>query len=211
MGVDMQKILIIDATGRSSAESRTKLLSEAVLAKRNFEGKEVIYLDLYNEDLPKVDNEVLKSRKSEEYSNHGAARAFELLTQFEAADEYIFIFPTWNWSVPAILKEYIDLIMVSGRLFTYRGMKIVGLLDQKKATIINTTGGPVLPNLLATVMNNQSGVNYMQNILKIMGIKNVDKYIIDGTSYRFKNKEKNMNFDPELYQAKVDKVVSKMR
>lgn len=206
----MSKILIIDATGRSSEDSKTKLLSEAVLTKMNLDSHQVTFLDLYQCQLPNVNKQILDSRKSLDYTADVARAANQYVEQFEAADHYIFIFPTWNWSVPAILKQYIDIIMVSGRSFTYRGFKIVGLLEGKKATIINTTGGPVFSNMVATLFGNQNGVNYMTSMLKIMGIKDINKVVIDKTSYKFKNKDKNLNFDIDLYNQEVKKIVAKL-
>ncbi len=206
----MQKILIIDATGRNNAQSKTKLLSEAVINKMNFKNEQVNYLDLYDTKLPNLTPQILDSRKSNNYEDENSQIALQLLEQFEAADEYIFIFPTWNWSVPAILKQYIDIVMVSNRTFTYKGMRIVGLLESKKATIINTTGGPILPNFIASLSNNQNGVNYMVSLLKIMGIKNIKKYTIAATSYKFKNKQKNIDFDIDLYKQEIEKVTAKI-
>lgn len=201
----MSKILVIDATGRDSNESKTKTLSNAVFNKLSLRMEDVTYLDLYSIPLPNVNLEILESRKNQKFTGEDSKLAKFYLEQFENADEYIFIFPTWNWSIPAVLKQYVDLIMVSGRSFTYKGMKIVGLLEGKKATIINTTGGPVMPSLLATVFGNQNGVNYMCSILKIMGIKNVRKIVIDGVSYKFKNKEKGLSFDFDKYMVAVEK------
>ncbi len=202
----MKKILIIDAIGKDDKSSRTKILAEAVISKIDETQYEIEYLDLTKENIPFIDREVVEARKSQEYTSNKQKEALKYLNQFEAADKYIFIYQTWNWSVPANMKAYVDLIMVSGHNFTYKGLKIVGLLENKSVILINTTGGPILGAKIGGLTNNLNGNIYMKKIVKILGIKNVDVYAIGAMSYGFKNKEKNISFDIDKYQEKVNKI-----
>ena len=47
----------------------------------------------------------------------------------------------WNLSIPAILKAYIDYIVVAGVTFTYTPQGAAGLCHGKKAVFITTRGG----------------------------------------------------------------------
>lgn len=56
------------------------------------------------------------------------------------ADHLIFIYPTWWWSMPAVMKGYFDRVFVPGFAFEVGDQGIKGLLAGKKAWIIQTTG-----------------------------------------------------------------------
>jgi NAD(P)H dehydrogenase (quinone) len=56
------------------------------------------------------------------------------------ADHLIFIYPTWWWSMPAVMKGYFDRVFVPGFAFEAVDQGIKGLLEGKRAWIIQTTG-----------------------------------------------------------------------
>ncbi len=197
------KTLIIDATGRTEETSRTKYLANRVIANLNIEDS--IVVDLYNQDIPFVTNEIIESWKT----NKTDTQALQLLTQFEAANRIIFIYPTWNWSVPAILRTYMDLIIISGRTFGYDSKgRSYGCLKGKEAVLISTTGGKTYNSLLATLLKAQSGDNYMKQVLNTIGISKISNYSIDNTAYDFNNSEGN--FDMSLYAKRVEQICSRL-
>lgn len=62
----------------------------------------------------------------------------ELISQ---AEKLIVINPIWWFSMPAILKGYIDRVFSYGFAYSVKDGKPYGLLKDKKAMIFNTTGG----------------------------------------------------------------------
>jgi NAD(P)H dehydrogenase (quinone) len=60
----------------------------------------------------------------------------------QAADILTFLYPIWWTSMPAILKGYIDRVFAYGFAYKASEKGSVGLLANKKAFIINTTGQP---------------------------------------------------------------------
>jgi len=64
-----------------------------------------------------------------------------LLTELEQADEYVIGVPMHNFSVPSVLKLWIDQITRVGKTFSYADGKPKGLIIGKKATFILATGG----------------------------------------------------------------------
>lgn len=205
----MKKMLIIDATGRTKEQSRTKVLSGNVLDSLNLKQYEVTILDLYKTRLPFVNQEILESRISKKFTTEDQIVANDIVDKFEAADVVTFIYPVWNWSVPAILKTYIDLIMISRRNFTYKGIKIVGLLENKKAMFISTGGGPLVGSLMCKLFNMENPNLYMKKMMNTLGIKDTKTISIGAMSYKFKNKEKKIKFDKDLYQKHIQKLVEK--
>ncbi|MED3397908.1 FMN-dependent NADH-azoreductase [Bacillus wiedmannii] len=111
---------------------------------------EVVHLDLYKADIPYLDTDVfngweklrsgipLHELAPIEISKVG--RLAELGGQFVLADKYVFVTPMWNFSIPAILKTYLDAVAVSGKTFKYTKEGSVGLLTGKKALHIQARG-----------------------------------------------------------------------
>jgi NAD(P)H dehydrogenase (quinone) len=58
----------------------------------------------------------------------------------EWADALILICPVWWWTVPAILKGYIDRVMTLGFAYDYGPNGLQGLLTGKRAIVITTSG-----------------------------------------------------------------------
>jgi len=51
--------------------------------------------------------------------------------QFIAHDKYVIAAPFWNLSIPAILKVYIDRIVIPGKTFKYTESGAIGLLSEQ--------------------------------------------------------------------------------
>src|SRR6201994_2354646 len=64
-----------------------------------------------------------------------------LIAELEQADEYVFGVPMHNFSVPSVLKLWIDQIARVGKTFSYADGAPKGMLKGKKATFIIATGG----------------------------------------------------------------------
>jgi FMN-dependent NADH-azoreductase len=64
-----------------------------------------------------------------------------LLAELAQADEYVIGVPMHNFSVPSVLKLWIDQITRVGKTFSYADGTPKGLIIGKKATFIIATGG----------------------------------------------------------------------
>lgn len=193
------KTLIIDGTGRDETQSKTKYLANRVIDKLQL--NDIQTIDLYNIEVPFVTTEIIRSWQT----TNKDTQALKLLTQFEEADQYIFIYPTWNWTVPAIVKAYMDLILISGRTFGYdhRG-KSHGFLQNKQAVLISTTGSKSYSRIIASIISAQDGDNYMTQMLRTMGITKIKKYSIDKTAYDYND------INGEFSRLKFDKQVQRI-
>ncbi|MDF2714556.1 MAG: hypothetical protein K0R28_1481, partial [Paenibacillus sp.] len=58
------------------------------------------------------------------------------------ADVLYLVYPTWWYSMPAILKGYIDRVFATGFAFRYSKEGPVGLLSGKKALVFQTAADP---------------------------------------------------------------------
>ena len=104
-----------------------------------------------------------------QYLDEQVKKYQEILTQ---SNELIFIFPIWWNNLPAILKGFIDKVMLKN--FAYKESKIgfKGLLTHiKKATVITTSQAPTW--YIKWIMGNPIKSVFIRGTLHAIGIKNV--------------------------------------
>ncbi|MFC5452417.1 FMN-dependent NADH-azoreductase [Paenibacillus aestuarii] len=147
---------------------------------------EVVHLDLYNAIIPDIDSDVFNGwRKLADGVDLTHAekakveRLNELVEQFIAADKYVFVNPTWNFSYPPVLKAYIDAICVAGKTFKYVPDKgPVGLLDLKKAVHIQASGSLLSPG--SEMESFEMGHRHLDVIMKFLGVPNFEAIFVEG-------------------------------
>lgn len=66
----------------------------------------------------------------------------ELQQCIQKADLLIFIYPVWWWSMPAILKGFIDRVLTPYFAFRYEGRMPKGMLADKQGIVFMTSAGP---------------------------------------------------------------------
>lgn len=98
----------------------------------------------------------------------------ELVAELQAADHIVIGTPMFNFSIPAILKAYIDQVVRVGVTVSADN---VGLLTGKKATIIIATGGDFSPGSPIEGYNQASA--YLRALLGWIGITDVDFILAD--------------------------------
>ncbi|MDO4976006.1 MAG: NAD(P)H-dependent oxidoreductase [Eubacteriales bacterium] len=135
------KLLLINACARK--ESRSKKLAEKLTDK--WDG-ELETLNLYEENLPVLD-EVNIEKRGEAVENNDMNNPYmKYAVQFRDADVIVMAAPFWDMGFPAILKTYIETIMLTGITFSYSPEGYpMGLCHAKKLIYVTTAGGPILP------------------------------------------------------------------
>ncbi len=100
--------------------------------------------------------------------------------KFAAADRYIIAAPMWNFSVPAILKAYIDYVSFAGITFKYTETGPIGLLApmNKKMMFISASAGSYTDE--ATRGYNYCGT-YMRAVVGFFGITDFEEICISNT------------------------------
>jgi FMN-dependent NADH-azoreductase len=69
----------------------------------------------------------------------------EYIAEVKAADHILITTPFYNFSVPAVLKAWIDHVVRVGHTFKYDANGPTGLISGKKATVIVASGGSYGP------------------------------------------------------------------
>jgi len=104
----------------------------------------------------------------------------ELIAELEAADEYVIGVAMHNFSVPGVLKLWVDQVVRRGRTFSYTETGPQGLLQGKKATVVVASGGVYAPGSPAASMNHAEP--YLRTILSFIGVADVKFVAAGGTA-----------------------------
>jgi FMN-dependent NADH-azoreductase len=115
------------------------------------------------------------ARTPEQVAHLGNSDA--LIYELEQADEIVIGVAMHNFSIPAVLKLWIDQIVRRGKTFSYGANGPEGLLKGKKATILVASGGVYEAGTPAGAMNFVEP--YLRAILGFLGITEV-KFVTAG-------------------------------
>lgn len=104
----------------------------------------------------------------------------QLIAELEQADEFVIGVAMHNFSIPSVLKLWVDQVLRRGRTFVYSESGPQGLLHGKKATILAATGGIYSPGTPAAAINFIDP--YLKTILGFMGVNDIRIVTAGGTA-----------------------------
>jgi FMN-dependent NADH-azoreductase len=171
---EMTSLLAINASPRYELSTSRKLTSLFVEKWRAAHpGGDVVERDLIKTTLPFVDLPWIGGAFTppEQHSPESAAAikiSNDLVAELQAADRVIIGTPMYNFTIPAVVKAYIDHIVRVGVTVVDN----VGQLTGKKATIILASGGDFSPGSPFEGYNQASG--YLRQVLGFIGITDLD-------------------------------------
>ncbi|HHU74555.1 MAG TPA: FMN-dependent NADH-azoreductase [Clostridiales bacterium] len=190
----MKKLLYITVNSKPEHLSSSKTVGRALVKKIMERYPEITLeeLDLYKEHIPRLEYQYFESRNClvnkeafnqlPEKEQKEVHKIVELCDQFIEADIYVIASPMWSLSFPAPLKEYIDCIVQSNKTISFpdNDKKPEGLLKDKPRTVIyvQSSGGNI-PWMMRPILN--KGLDYVEDIVKFMGISNFERLLVDGT------------------------------
>ena len=103
----------------------------------------------------------------------------QLIAELESADEYVIGVAMHNFSIPAVLKLWIDQIARVGKTFSYANGAPAGLLRNKKATFFIASGGVYDQGTPMAVMNFVEP--YLRSLFAFIGVTDVSFINAGGT------------------------------
>jgi len=175
----MKKLLHIVAAPRG-ADSRTLKVTDAFLErfKERYPDCEIAELNLFTGSLPSLTLEVIGGKYvllgGGELSGRfkDAWRQVEHhIERFLSADAYLISTPMWNFSIPFVLKHYIDVIIQPKYLFRYTEKGPEGLVKNKKMVVITSRGGDYGPDSPFREYDFQEP--YLRTIFGFVGIQDI--------------------------------------
>lgn len=185
----MAKVLYITAHPLTEEQSFSLSAGKAFIDtyQEQNQNDEVIHLDLFKENIPHIDADVLggwgKLQKGTEFSALTAeeqakiGRLAELVDQFTATDKFVFVTPLWNFSFPPVMKAYLDSVAVAGKTFKYTQEGPVGLMTDKKALHIQARGGYYSEGPAASM---EMGNRYIETIMNFFGVPSFESLVLEG-------------------------------
>jgi FMN-dependent NADH-azoreductase len=215
----LKKLLYITVNSKPEQLSASKTVGRAFVTRltEKYPEFKVEELDLYKEHIPRLEYEYFESRncivseeatsKLPEKEQQEVHKIVELCNQFIEADVYVIAAPMWSLSFPAPLKEYIDCIVQAHKTITFpeKGEKPKGLLDDKSRTVvyIQSSGGNI-PWMMRPIFNR--GLDYIEDIMKFIGINNFERLLVDGTGTTAEDKATAI----ENAKGKIDGIIEKI-
>ncbi|WP_432400400.1 NAD(P)H-dependent oxidoreductase [Wukongibacter sp. M2B1] len=168
--------------------SFNKAIMDTIVMELNTKKKGYQIIDLNKETFDPVLNEselALYSRG--EYEDVLVEKYQDML---KYSDEVIFIFPMWWYSVPAVLKGFIDKVMLKNFAYKEEKYRLKGLLTNvKRTTVVTTSQAPTW--YLKYVAGNPIKRSFIQGTLKQIGFKNIkwinSDYTTSGTDKKRKS------------------------
>lgn len=170
------RILQVDSSGRLQG-SVTRELTEKITSKLANSNSEVVKRDLSN-GLPFVNEQWIGANFTDanqrtEEQIQALKISNQLIEELQSADFIVIGAPIYNFSIPAVLKAWIDMIARAKVTFEYTDKGPVGLLKNKQAYVAIASGGvPV-----GSAMDFSS--SYLKHVLGFIGVTDVS--IIDAS------------------------------
>lgn len=171
-----KKTLVIKYTPREAKSNTKKLLDHAIQEIENENTISILDLTVNTPDYFLKDN--LQAYYKRNYGRENLSREEsksiakmdEMTKQFIEADIIIIATPMYNFSTPGIVKAYFDSIMQKGRTWDIGESGYIGLMKEKKALILTTSGG-VYENEMARWEHSES---LMKTEFQFMGFSHVE-------------------------------------
>jgi putative NADPH-quinone reductase len=184
-------------TAHPSSKGFTHKIAERFKKKRESLGFNVEIVDLYDENY-KLDFLSFEDPKVD-FPNNGIVDLLQ--KKISLANEIVFIFPMWNLTEPAILKNFYDIVFRARFAFRYVQGKLlpVPLLNGKIAHFFITCDSN---SILFKLLGNPLKIIWKFGRLKLCGIKIKNFIYFDKMLFSDDSKREN-------YLIKVEKIASK--
>ena len=179
----MPSLLAIETSPRGDHSVSRQLTAKFIENwKADHAGGNVVVRDLLKTrlsfvDLPWIAGAYTPAEQHSPEMKEALRISDELIAELKAADHIVIGTSMYNFSIPAVLKAYIDQIVRLNVTFT---SSYEGLVKGKKVTAILASGGVYAPGS-QTEAYNVAG-SYLKQILGFIGITDVTVLLAGGTA-----------------------------
>jgi FMN-dependent NADH-azoreductase len=172
----MPTLLHLDSSPLESSISRELTREYVKTWENNHSDGKVIYRDLAKHPPKPVDQELIYAAYTPEANRTPEQKmalklSDEMIDELERADEYVIGVAMHNFSIPSVLKLWIDQIARAGKTFAYSETGPQGMLHGKKATILVASGGVYAAGTPASALNFVDP--YLKAMLGFLGVTDV--------------------------------------
>lgn len=173
MSKQRKHILEVSASGRTASSVSRQLSRDLIGALEDrFDDVDVVQRDLAD-GVPFVDESWIEANfTAPDSRSHEQREALSysdsLVAELQRADIVVIGVPMYNFSIPASLKAWIDMIARARLTFRYTDEGPEGLLKGKKAYLVVATGGVPVGSAL------DFATPYLRHVLSFVGITDVE-------------------------------------
>ncbi len=182
----MKKILLVTSSPRGEASHSRDIAQRLVERLRTVYGDVSVSMrDLNQQPLPHIDPTFVQAiftpadARSDE-QNAQLALSDTLVEELLAADIVIIASGMINFGISSSLKAWIDHVARAGKTFSYGENGPVGLVTNKKAYLIASSGGIYTSGPMA--QNNYQDT-YLRSVLSFLGISDIETIHLEGIAY----------------------------
>lgn len=200
----MSHLLVINSSAAGAASVSKQLIDETVARLRAADpALVVVERDLGANPVPHLDADSTAAIRGAEPANDAqrAAKALSdsLVAELKAADTLITGAPMYNFGIPSTLKSWFDHVLRAGVTFKYGENGPVGLLESKRAIVVESRGG-LYSSGPTQALDSQEP--HLRTMLGFIGIKDVTFVRAEKLGYGPEAREQAIN-DAKAELARV--------
>lgn len=213
----MKKLLYIVANSKPEAISSSRTVGRTLvnsILEKHMDVK-LEELNLYEDYIPRPKYSYFNERstlvssdallKLSPQEQNDVKQMEKLSDQFVSASVYVVSAPMWSLSFPGVLKDYIDCIIQAEKTITFTEDKPKGLLNDRPRTFIYVqSSGADIPWIMKPMLD--KGLNYVEDMMKFIGIDTFEKLLVDGTGTTEMEKSQAI----EEAKNKIDTIISRI-
>jgi len=187
----MNKVLRLTTSILGDNSVSSQLMDELIAVLENNEQIHLTERDFAEAPVPHLDAAWLSALSTpaadrSEQQQENVAYSDSLIAELQAADTVVIGMPMYNFSLPSMLKAWIDHIARAGVTFKYTENGPVGLLEGKKAYLVSAMGGI-----------HERGTSdflrpYVEHILAFIGITDIEFITADGLNMGPEHRERGL-------------------
>ena len=179
----MATLLRIDASARSK-DSVSRALADQVQAKWTAAHPtgQVMHRDLAALSVPHITETTIRGFYAEELDDELVAAtqlSDELISELLLADEILLSTPMYNFTVPSVLKAYIDQIVRINRTFSVADGQLQGLVPNKRVYVVLAEGAAYHESPMADYNFLQP---YLSSLFGFLGMQDLVFFTVDSTT-----------------------------
>lgn len=187
----MKNVLRITTSILGEGSISSKLMDELLAGLGDREPLQVVERNFTDEPIPHLDASWLGAISTAEAERSAeqqekAALSDRLIDELRAADTLLIGLPMYNFSVPSMLKAWVDHIARAGVTFKYTDSGAVGLLQDKRVYLVTAMGG--IHEAGATDFLRP----YMKQIMAFIGLSDVHFITADGLNMGPERREQGL-------------------
>jgi FMN-dependent NADH-azoreductase len=169
----MSKVLVLNSSALGSASVSNQLVQDVLAELRARDPRLIVTVrDLGANPIPHLNSDSATALRGAAPRNEAQAAAQELsdtlIAELKAADTIVIGAPMYNFGIPSTLKAWFDYVLRAGITFRYTEAGPVGLLEGKRAIVIESRGGYYSEGA-TKVLDSQEP--HLKTLLGFVGIK----------------------------------------